>query len=335
MATKMLVGVATMALVSVSAAGGQADTAWSHAMDKNCCGGGEACGFVYCLGQDKCIQPWMMDDFATDCAPGAAKTDHRRLIAAEPPTAKAEAEPTPQAAAGSYWSISYLFSVSNPEEANPNLPGLTNDNEEANPMLERESDDDDDNDHRGHSGHKHGHKHVREACLVQEANHKDVAMDEAEATTCTLTKSDKHANPPVVGTCHVATGKGSCTYIVEAHGHGHCMATMLTSLALFGCLLRLAALLARRQGFSSGLFGCFQDPKSCLVTMVCPCWTYGRVAAHGLESAHQTESDKSCLRVAFCLGYVCCAASTGFQARYPPPPIHCSTPPALRSCING
>ena len=27
-----------------------------HAMDKNCCGGGEACGFVYCLGQDQCTQ---------------------------------------------------------------------------------------------------------------------------------------------------------------------------------------------------------------------------------------------------------------------------------------
>ena len=41
-----------------------------HAMDKNCCGGGEACGFVYCLGQDQCTQPWMMDDFATACAAG-------------------------------------------------------------------------------------------------------------------------------------------------------------------------------------------------------------------------------------------------------------------------
>jgi hypothetical protein len=41
-----------------------------HAMDKNCCGGGEACGFVYCLGQDQCTQPWMVDDFVTECAPG-------------------------------------------------------------------------------------------------------------------------------------------------------------------------------------------------------------------------------------------------------------------------
>ena len=36
---------------------------------------------VYCIGQDQCVQSWEVDDFDTDCAPGAAK--RRRMPTVE------------------------------------------------------------------------------------------------------------------------------------------------------------------------------------------------------------------------------------------------------------
>ena len=123
------------------------DSAWAHAMDKNCCGGGEACGMTYCAGQDtyenstpaqlpprslpgrclaaapprslrvalaadsrawlrgpssgshrhfppplnpphppRCVQSWEVDDFDTECKPGAAKVQLRRQLQATMPT---------------------------------------------------------------------------------------------------------------------------------------------------------------------------------------------------------------------------------------------------------
>ena len=63
----------TMLSMAAMAAATAGDTAWAHAMDKNCCGGGESCGFVYCAGQSECVQSWAVDDFDTDCAPGAKR----------------------------------------------------------------------------------------------------------------------------------------------------------------------------------------------------------------------------------------------------------------------
>eukprot|EP01051_Picozoa_sp_SAG22_P008364 SAG22_NODE_634_length_8373_cov_4.731085_3_plen_260_part_00 len=87
-------------------------------MDKNCCGGGEACGYVYCVGQDSCVrvrlsgpdrpmhaidgavgsprapvslsvpirallrsrQSWEVDDFDSDCAPGAKRRQLQKTM---------------------------------------------------------------------------------------------------------------------------------------------------------------------------------------------------------------------------------------------------------------
>eukprot|EP01045_Picozoa_sp_COSAG04_P014759 COSAG04_NODE_1122_length_8160_cov_5.349088_4_plen_94_part_00 len=52
---------------------------------------------------------------------------------------------------------------------------------------------------------------------VAESCEKVVGTEEQEAeapTTCTLTAADAAAEPPVEGSCTVASGSGSCTYVM-------------------------------------------------------------------------------------------------------------------------
>ena len=85
------------------------------------------------------------------------------------------------------------------------------------------------------------------------------------------------------------------------HGHGcHMMPLVVLAISVVGIFVAIRV--ANRQGFSTPAHGCFSDPLGCLLTMCCPCVTYGRVA----QLSFGVPWYLMCCAITCCHNFACC-----------------------------
>lgn len=123
-------------------------------------------------------------------------------------------------------------------------------------------------------------------------------------------------------TCQDGSTFRNGIYRVPRRGaHGLCGLVAIISLCALSGFLIVCKCVAPRQGFSTDLHGCFQDMGGCLLTMCCPCITYGSnaefaSAPHGSQHRGYLQCGLSWF---WCLTYWCChnfACCLGLAVRY-------------------